>query len=212
MKVSNRSIFFANASNSILLFFMLLVVGSVARLGMDVPNFKPLGAVCLIAGLMFRDVRVAILLPVTAMLFSDFFLGFYEPLLAIAVYGSLLLNVVMGRTAKNWIFGPQQSIASRIVATLGLAVTSSLQFFILTNLAVGLFSGWYPLSFSGMSGCFVAALPFFRFTLAGDIVFFAAPVIVSILVQSTFTRQRLAFETNYTVVAPQKKPANQHSR
>ena len=194
MKVSNRSTFLANSSNAVILFSVLLVVGFVARLGMDVPNFKPLGAACLFAGLLFRDVRLAILLPVTAMLLSDFFLGFYEPAVAIAVYGSLLLNVVIGRTAKNWIFGTQQNFASRVAAALGLAVTSSLQFFILTNVAVGLFSGWYPVSFSGMSSCFVAALPFFRFTLAGDLVFFAAPVIVSIMMQEMISRQRVTIK------------------
>ena len=179
-----------------ILFCILLVVCFVARLGMDVPNFKPLGAVCLFSGLLFRDARVAFLLPVTAMLLSDFFLGFYEPALAVVVYGSLLLNVVIGRTTKNWIFGTQQNIASRIAAVGGLAVTSSLQFFILTNAAVWLFSGWYPVSFSGVSSCFAAALPFFRFTLAGDLLFFAVPVMVSIFVQETVARQCVAIKTN----------------
>jgi hypothetical protein len=192
MTNANRSTFLTGNSNSIILISVLLIVGVAGRLGMDVPNFKPLGAVCLFAGLLFRDVRLALLIPLLIMLLSDFFLGFYEPALAIAVYGSLLLNVAIGRSAKNWIFGTQSSIGCRVAATLGLAFTSSLQFFILTNAAVGLFSGWYPVSYSGMSSCFVAALPFFRWTLAGDMLFFSVPVVASLVMQEIANRRHVA--------------------
>jgi hypothetical protein len=36
-----------------------------------------------------------------------------------------------------------------------------------------LFSGFYPLTAAGLAACFVAAVPFFQNSLAGDLVFSA---------------------------------------
>ncbi len=53
------------------------------------------------------------------------------------------------------------------------AVASSVSFFLLTNLGMWLFSGIYPRDVAGLEACFVAAIPFFQNTLAGDL-FYAA--------------------------------------
>jgi hypothetical protein len=44
-------------------------------------------------------------------------------------------------------------------------------FFILTNLGVWALTPLYPKTLSGLSECYVAALPFFRNTLAGDLLY-----------------------------------------
>jgi hypothetical protein len=46
-------------------------------------------------------------------------------------------------------------------------------FFTVTNFGTWLTSGMYPPTFSGLVACFVAAVPFFQNTLAGDLVFSA---------------------------------------
>ena len=48
---------------------------------------------------------------------------------------------------------------------------SSLAFFLGTNFAHWAVTGQYPISLSGLSACYLAALPFLKYTLAGDLVF-----------------------------------------
>ena len=53
------------------------------------------------------------------------------------------------------------------------AVASSVLFFAITNLGVWLKGIYYPQTLSGLAACYVAAIPFFQNTIAGDI-FYAA--------------------------------------
>jgi len=50
----------------------------------------------------------------------------------------------------------------------GAALTSSVLFFVLTNFGVWLVSDLYPRTAAGLVGCYIAAIPFFRNTLAGN--------------------------------------------
>jgi hypothetical protein len=46
-------------------------------------------------------------------------------------------------------------------------------FFVVTNFGVWAFTDMYPRTGDGLTACFIAAIPFFRNTLAGDL-FYAA--------------------------------------
>jgi hypothetical protein len=54
---------------------------------------------------------------------------------------------------------------------LGAVVGSSLIFFIVTNFAVWLYFDLYTHTWSGLLDCYLQAVPFYRYTLAGDAVF-----------------------------------------
>lgn len=62
------------------------------------------------------------------------------------------------------------------------ALASSVSFFLLSNFAVWVAYEMYPKTWSGLVACYVAAVPFFRGTLEGDLVFtavlFAVPVVI----------------------------------
>lgn len=62
------------------------------------------------------------------------------------------------------------------------ALASSVSFFLLSNFAVWAAYDMYPKNFSGLMTCYAMAVPFFRGTLAGDLVFtavlFAVPVVI----------------------------------
>jgi len=142
---------------------IFIAIGASLRLVTHAPNFTPIATIALFGGVYFSR-RVAIILPVLAMIFSDLFIGFYDPRLMIAVYGSFILCVGIGfwlKRNKKW-----YTIA-------GGAIASSVSFFIITNFVVWAFSSWYPKSFFGIIQCYTMALPFLRNTLAGD-VFYAA--------------------------------------
>ena len=66
----------------------------------------------------------------------------------------------------------QSAVGGRLrspVVLLSLAVTSSVVFFLATNLAVWAFEGLYTQDLAGLSRCYVAALPFFKNTVIGDL-------------------------------------------
>ena len=150
-----------------LLGYIFGAVSVVVRLVPFIPNFSPVGALCLFSGARMRSWR-AYVLPVAVMALTD--VGLYvlyhrrpfDPF----VYGSFLLSVLMGRllTRTNsplWIGG--------------MAVLSSLQFFVITNFGCWLWTmrEHYARSFDGLVECFVKAIPFYRGTFVGDLAYSA---------------------------------------
>lgn len=63
---------------------------------------------------------------------------------------------------------------------MGSALAASVSFYLLSNFAVWVAYDMYPKTFSGLMTCYAMAVPFFRGTLAGDLMFtavlFAVPV------------------------------------
>lgn len=143
-------------------FGLLLAVIIVGRLACQTPNVAPVAAAALFAGYYFRSPLAAFAVPLLGTGLSDLWLGAYDPATMAVVYACYAIPVVLGR------------LALRRVTPLRLGGTTlgaSGSFFVLTNLAVWAFSGMYPLSAAGLGACYVAALPFFKYTLIGDALF-----------------------------------------
>jgi hypothetical protein len=51
------------------------------------------------------------------------------------------------------------------------SLACSLLFFLATNLATWYVTPWYPRTGMGLWQCYVNAIPFFRYTAAGDLAF-----------------------------------------
>jgi hypothetical protein len=68
---------------------------------------------------------------------------------------------------------------------IGAALASSISFFIVTNFMVWATGTMYPMNWAGLITCYDAAVPFFRHTLEGDLLFtvamFATPVVLHAL-------------------------------
>ena len=52
-----------------------------------------------------------------------------------------------------------------------LAVAGSALFFLVSNFGTWALSGMYPHTAAGLAACYVAAIPFFQNTLAGDLFY-----------------------------------------
>ena len=67
----------------------------------------------------------------------------------------------------------------------GAALASSVSFFVVSNFAVWAAWNMYPKTFAGLMTCYDAGLPFFRRTVAGDLLFtavmFGLPVAAALL-------------------------------
>ena len=143
----------------------LTIVGALARLAPHAPNFTPVGGLSLFAGGRLRSWQ-AYLVPLALMAATDPLVGGYS-FATPFIYASLLINVWIG---SRWLRGAANPL--RIGAAAGVG---SLQFFLITNFGVWLrFPTTYPHTLSGLAGCYVAGIPFYGRTLAGDLVYSAA--------------------------------------
>ncbi|HMD32720.1 MAG TPA: DUF6580 family putative transport protein, partial [Candidatus Acidoferrales bacterium] len=143
---------------------ILILAAAAARIGPHPWNFAPVGAMALFSGAMLRDRRLAFGFPLAAMLAGDCVIGFH--ILMPVVYASFLLSVGIGR----WL-APSRTVGRVAAGTLA----GSIQFFLLTNFAVWLVPGVgvYPKTMAGLLACYVAGIPFFWNTLAGDAFYVA---------------------------------------
>ena len=148
----------------------LTVLGAVARLLPHPPNFTPVGGMSLFAGARLRGWQ-AYAIPLLLMAATDPLLstarGFSAFNLATPfIYASFLINVWIGRRFLQRTESPWRIAAA--------APVCSLQFFLITNAVWFQISGTYPHTWSGLVSSYVAALPFFGWTLAGDLFYTAA--------------------------------------
>ena len=139
-----------------------ILVAAAFRLVPHPPNFTPIGAMALFGGAYFGRHALAFVAPLGALLLSDAILGFYSGMQV--TYLAVALVVLIG-----W------AVRARItpLRVAGAAVASSILFFAVSNFGVWLLGGMYPPTLSGLAACYVAAIPFFQNTLAGDLVFSA---------------------------------------
>jgi len=146
----------------------LTVLGAVVRLAPHPPNFAPVGATSLFSGARLPRWQ-AYLVPLALMAVTDPILsplyGFkpYTKYL-IFTYLSFLVSVTLGRLLRN-----TESIARIAAVTL----LNSIQFFLITNFGSWLWFQGYPRTAAGLVDCYVAAIPFFGWTLASDILYTA---------------------------------------
>lgn len=139
-----------------------IVAAAALRLLPHPPNFTPIGAMALFSGAYLGRRAIAFAAPLGALLLSDLVLGFYAGMNF--VYASLALAVLIG-----WALSARRS-AARVGAA---ALASAILFFVVTNFGMWLFSGIYPNTPSGLAACYVAAIPFFQNSLAGDLFYSA---------------------------------------
>jgi hypothetical protein len=145
-----------------ILVFAIIALASALRLAPHPWNFTPVGAMALFSGAMVRDRRLAFLFPLLVMFATDAIIGFNK--LSPLVYASFLLSVAIGR-----FLGTRRSVTRIAGATLA----GSLQFFLITNFGVWAFLNSYPHTGAGLATCYLAGIPFFWNTLAGDAVYAA---------------------------------------
>jgi len=166
------------------LIFAVIVLAAALRLAPHPWNFTPVGAIALFSGAMVRDRRLAFLFPMLVMLATDLIIGFNK--LSPLVYASFLLSVLIGR------FLNQNRNLPRIA---GATFLGSLQFFLITNFGVWAFLNSYPRTGAGLAACYLAGVPFFWNTLAGDAVY------TTLLFGGFFLAERLAPHLRQSVVA-----------
>ena len=137
--------------------FGLIVAG---RLLSHAPNSTPAAAVALFAGFLLARRAAAVGIVVAAMIVTDLFIGLHHVGMMVTVYAALTLPVLLRGVLRSKLS----------VIRVGLcAVSGSLVFFLTTNLAHWFFMDMYDHTAAGLMACYASALPFLRYTMAGDL-------------------------------------------
>ena len=141
---------------------LMVFAAALVRLIPHPPNFAPIAAMALFGGAYFNKKWAAFLVPIAAMFITDLILGFHATMWA--VYLSFALIVVIGMMMIR-----QKKVGNIFFAS----VTASVSFFIITNFGIWLSTPYYAKTGTGLAACFTAAIPFFHYTLLGDLFFVA---------------------------------------
>jgi Family of unknown function (DUF6580) len=199
------------------LIFTLIVLAAALRLAPHPWNFTPVGAIALFSGAMVRDRRLAFLFPLLVMFATDAIIGFNK--LSPLVYASFFLSVLIGRAVVGASFSLPRgtegvSLRAKRESPLGAQPAAppaakerpvpriaaatflgALQFFLITNFGVWAFLNSYPRTGGGLAACYLAGVPFFWNTLAGDALY------ATLLFGGFALAERLAPRLRQSVVA-----------
>ena len=149
--------------NRLLLGIFLVALATLMRIVPHPWNLTPVGAVALFSGACFERKRWSFFIPLAAMFVGDTVIGYHS--LMPVIYATFALIVCIGLLLRDRRNSP--------VAVGAGAVASATIFYLVTNFAVWLTLGTYPLTPAGLVGCYVAGIPYYGTMLAGDLVYSA---------------------------------------
>ncbi|MEO0531738.1 MAG: DUF6580 family putative transport protein [Planctomycetota bacterium] len=150
-----------------LIALLLIAIGVVGRWGQPDWCVTPLAAVGLLAGYALPR-RWALLVPLAALAASDGLLPTYGSAgVVISVYAVMIVPALLG----VWLRRPVNSVTTGVARLVGVSALPSVTFFFTTNFAVWAFQSLYPKTLAGLAECYIAALPFFRRMLVGDVAY-----------------------------------------
>ena len=109
------------------------------------------------------------MVPIAILAISDLILPAYDSIpVMFATYAIMTLPVWLGRLQRRE--QPRRMAATKWAL---FAIVPATLFYIVTNFAVWAFQSDYPKTLAGLGQCYWAAVPFFRWMLAGDIFYLA---------------------------------------
>jgi hypothetical protein len=152
---------------------LIIVLAAFSRLIPHPPNFAPIGAMALFGAAYFSQRYLAFAIPIISMWLSDLVLNN-------VVYGQYFDHFVWFYQGFYWTYGAfiiigvvgffmlkKVQLKSVVLASLLAAVL----FFVISNFGVWATGSMYPKNFSGLLACYTAAIPFFKNTLIGNLVY-----------------------------------------
>jgi hypothetical protein len=151
----------------LVVFFLLVGIGVAGRWGQPEWCFTPTAAVAIFAGWYFSHWQIAALVPLSTLAISDLLLPAYGSVpVMVATYFVMALPVALGRWQRR-----SQAPQRRALRWALISLAPATMFFVVSNFAVWAFENMYERSFTGLMNCYWAAVPFYRWMLAGDVFY-----------------------------------------
>src|SRR5689334_6364208 len=147
-------------SKQTFLIIVLMMLAAFTRLVPHAPNFTAIMAVALFGGVKFKRTSYAVLIPLSVMLLTDMFIGFYS--LMPVVYGCIALTSLIGIYIRK---------SANPFVIIVVSILSSILFFMVTNAAVWYHDPLHTQDMKGLLACYNEGIPFFKNQLFGDLFF-----------------------------------------
>jgi hypothetical protein len=151
----------------------IILLAAMSRLIPHPANFAPIGGMALFGAACYSKRYWAFIVPIISMWISDLilnnvvyarffdhFVWFYSG--SLFTYGAFALIVLLGFFALKKV---------HIINLIASALGASVIFYSISNFGVWFSSGMYPHTITGLEACYMAGLPFFQNTIAGDLVY-----------------------------------------
>lgn len=152
---------------------LMVFLAAITRILPHQPNFTAVGAMALFGAAHFKQRWMAVVIPFAALYLSDLFLNnviyaqyFDGFTMQIAPFVYLAFALVLGIG-----FFLRSKVSTKNVAVAALA--SAVVFFLVTNAAAWWTDPMYTKDLSGLMTSYIAGIPFFSGTLAGNVVYSA---------------------------------------
>lgn len=139
----------------------LVVLAASLRLMPHPDNFAPIAAVAVFGGALLPR-KFAVWVPLSAVILTDIIIGFHDVMPV--TWGTYAF---IAYASSRWLRQPS------VRRGVGFAALGSILFFLTSNFAVWVVSGMYAHTLAGLADCFWMAVPFFRNTLASDVLYTA---------------------------------------
>ena len=152
----------------------MILLAAFSRLLPHVPNFTALGAMALFAG-AFLPGRIAWLAPIVAMFVSDLVINnvIYAEYYGQFMWATPAVGWSMLAIALIALLGSQLFTKISVARVVTGSLSASLTFFLVSNIGPWLTLDIYPNTLTGLGMAYIAAIPFFGNTIAGDLFFCA---------------------------------------
>lgn len=148
-------------------FCLLVAIGVAGRWGQPQWCVTPTAAAAVFAGFYFARIGIAAMVPLAILAISDLLLPAYDSVaVLLATYAVMVLPVWLGRLLRN----EDRQVATAVKMAL-CGLVPAITFYIVSNFAVWAFLSDYDKSLAGLVECYVAAVPFFRWMLIGDVFY-----------------------------------------
>ncbi len=157
----------------------LILLAALSRLLPHPPNFTPVGGMALFGAAYFSRKYLAFLVPFVALWLSNLMLN---NLVYAKMYPEFYEGFVWFDSGLLWVYVSFVLIAGlgflvlknvKPLRLLGASLGASVLFFIITNFGTWASGTMYAKTVEGLTACYVAAIPFFWNTLAGDLFYTA---------------------------------------
>jgi len=134
-------------------------------------NFTPIGAMALFGGKYFSEKWKAYLVPLLTLWLSDLFLSYFVYYHKVVLfydgfywtYGSFALAVLIGSAIKK------VTVKNVVIAS----VAAALVHWVVADFGVWMDGRLYPKTVEGLITCYVAAIPYIKSMLLGNLLFSA---------------------------------------
>lgn len=174
----------------------IVLLLSLSRLAINVPNLEPIGTAALFGGALLSSRYLKFIIPILALFVGDLVIASLAPTFSghlfsitfFAIYLSFIATVLIGKK----VIGKNPKIKN----VIGAGVFSTVVFFLVTNFAAWAdpVHGFYTKDFAGLMQCYVMGLAFVKNDVFGSFFFnsLISNVGFSVLVFSAYSAYQRA--------------------